>query len=566
MANNIILENSYTESANKADVLKTSNSAAKSKESSNDNFLNILSGFTDKTLGTIKQKSDLSKKTAAHTHVLPYKNFQNTSKNVQKNDIQPQKDNSPVKIDNTKSSAKVTTKATTTQAATVSSGQTTTAKSVQTNDTSATTTTATNTTNQVQVSSTSVTNTDVTSQSDQVAPTETQTTNVSQDLATDASATQQDSSVALAVDVAALVEDVTQIIPDINITDEVTTDSDVQAVDSDTQIDASTLDESEKLDTANILDTLDKDIEVDVDKSKEKDVVNVEDTDNTNTPDNDDVMIKVSTETVDSDKKQDKDVKNQSKPDTQITKEILNELDATVVNVEKHSDDADADSFSSGQNALEQAVLLSIEGASEKSDTQDFSKLLNVDMLKQVDAKANVNVLNNVQAAKPATNVDILNQISEKIAEMRNGTADKIEIALKPANLGKVNIEISSAKGVLTATLVAENEHVRSALDKNIESLKSTLASQGFNVNSVTVKVKDAEKSAMNNNFDFSKEQFMNNSQNHSQNERAQETYNSNKSDIGSADENSKDDGDIVLTAGNTNDNSYYKGLVDYKI
>lgn len=559
---NIILENSYTESANKADVLKTSNSAAKSKESSNDNFLNILSGFTDKTLGTIKQKTDLSKKAAAHTHVLPYKNFQNTSKNVQKNDIQSQKDNSQINNDNSKSNSKMTARTTTTQAANAFSGQATTAKSVPTNNANVNATT----TNQVQNDSTNDIATTGESQSNQVTPTETQTSTVSQDQSNDTSIVEQDLATTITADVTALVEDAAQIIPDVEITDEVATEDEVQSVNSDNQIDAATVDESEKLDTTELLDTLDNDIEVDADKSKENDIVNVEDSDNTNSPDNDDVMIKVSTETVDAEKKQDKDVKNQSKQDAHISKEILNELDATVVNLEQHSDDADTDSFSSGQNALEQAVMLSIEGASETSDTQDFSKLLNVDMLKQVDAKANVNALNNIQAAKPATNVDILNQISEKIAEMRNGTADKIEIALKPANLGKVNIEISSAKGVLTATLVAENEHVRSALDKNIDSLKSSLASQGFNVNSVTVKVSDAEKSAMNNNFDFSKEQFMNNSQNHSQNERAQETYNSNKSDIGSSDENSKDDGDVVLTAGNTNDNSYYKGLVDYKI
>lgn len=533
---NTILDKSYTESANNADALKSSYSFGKDKDTSSSKFMNILSDLTENNLSSARTQTD-SSKNSAKTSSFMSKNSQNSRKNTQKSSNNPnQQDMTQVNNDTKKpdmsDSAKAANSSPSAHTNTKDTSEVTQSsdadKQVENNDNSIGDNAEDN-------------QTDVSTNEKEITSTDTQT----------------ESEQTLTANVAILLEEVSSsIISDSGVNEEeVVSDEVVEAFNSDDKLDLETIN------NLNALVSSDEDLESTVDSKLLEEQVNKDNADN------DEVKIKVVAETVDTDKTKNKDSKTQVKGDTEITKEILNELDATIVGLEKDLDSSsENDDFSSGQNALEQAVMLSIEGSSEASDSQDVSKLLNVDMLKQIDAKSNVNLLNNVQNAKPATNIDILNQISDKMAEMRNGTADKIEIALKPANLGKVNVEISSVKGVLTATLVAENEHVRGVLDKNIDSLRSTLASQGVNLNSVNVKVNDAEKSAMNNNFDFSKEQFMNNSQDHSKNERAQELYNSTKSDTGSLEEGSNSEGDNVLTTGNTNDNQYYEGLVDYKI
>lgn len=527
---NTILEQSYKEGNAVNDALKSSFSSGKTKDASN-NFINILSNLTSQSkTSTTNQSKNTAASTMFKSSSSNVKNNQNNNTNLSsKNNVKSQQqDTSQVKNDSKKSNSTVSSK---------SSNNVDASKNSSDN---------TNSTNKVSDNENNVENTSENEDSKISQNTENEDNTTDTDLETATADT------LTAVADSAVDEQTSALIASIDIQDDTT---DLKTLDNQTSNNDDVID----LKAINTLKLSDADT---------KDAVETKTDDESAQSDeeSDVVKIKVATETVDTDKTKDKSTKVQDKPQTEITKEMLNDLDAVVTGVGVSADDAGADSFSNGQDAVEQAVMLSIEGTSDTTDTQDFSKLLNVDMLNKLDSKSNIGSLNSVQTAKPVSNVDILNQISDKIAEMRNGTTDKIEIALKPANLGKVNVEISSAKGVLTATLIAENEQVKNTLDKNIDSLKNSLASQGVNLNSVNVKISDTEKSAMNNNFDFSKDQFMNDSQEHNKQERAQESHGSNKSEIGSLDESSKDEGDIVLTGTNTNEDSYYKGLVDYKI
>ena len=69
----------------------------------------------------------------------------------------------------------------------------------------------------------------------------------------------------------------------------------------------------------------------------------------------------------------------------------------------------------------------------------------------------------------------------------------KVTIVLNPENLGKINLELINGKDGLIAKMTAENQQVKELLDKNLETLKSTLGSQGVSVNNLVVKVEETQ-------------------------------------------------------------------------
>jgi flagellar hook-length control protein FliK len=71
-------------------------------------------------------------------------------------------------------------------------------------------------------------------------------------------------------------------------------------------------------------------------------------------------------------------------------------------------------------------------------------------------------------------------------------TGDKTEMAmeLKPESLGKLQLKIVTEQGILTAKFVAESQQVKQILESNMQTLKDSLESQGFNVQGFSVSVR----------------------------------------------------------------------------
>lgn len=84
-------------------------------------------------------------------------------------------------------------------------------------------------------------------------------------------------------------------------------------------------------------------------------------------------------------------------------------------------------------------------------------------------------------------------QIIEQIVEAAKVTLSQevtsMELMLNPESLGRINMTVSVKEGVVTATLTAQNEAAREAIESQIVMLKENLNNQGIKVEAVEVTV-----------------------------------------------------------------------------
>lgn len=68
-----------------------------------------------------------------------------------------------------------------------------------------------------------------------------------------------------------------------------------------------------------------------------------------------------------------------------------------------------------------------------------------------------------------------------------------IEVALTPEHLGRVNVTVAAKDGILTASMVVQNEMVKNAIENQLTMLKTQFESQGIKVEQVEVTVASHE-------------------------------------------------------------------------
>lgn len=214
--------------------------------------------------------------------------------------------------------------------------------------------------------------------------------------------------------------------------------------------------------------------------------------------------------------------KSKSTTNTSISQETIDNLDITVQSVESNETSNSANKnnqqfTNQHNNAQEDVIKMSIEGL--EAETENFTiPETNVETIDTISTgKVNTSqitpdktsTLANTAPAqtKNATNTDILNQITGKITLPQDGASSKVNIILQPENLGKVTVEILQTKDGVAAKMIAETPQVKELLDKSIETLKNSIASQGVNVNNILVKVEESA-SAQDANLGFEQEQF----------------------------------------------------------
>ncbi len=226
---------------------------------------------------------------------------------------------------------------------------------------------------------------------------------------------------------------------------------------------------------------------------------------------------------------------------SKISQETLDNLDVTVKSVEKTPDMSQFNNSGFGNqkgNAQEDIIKMTISGISsttnaESSTLANFTlpDVSNIDP--QIQLTPDKTVTQSMTLAQPKTinSADILNQIHTKVTIPQEDQTSKVSIILKPENLGKVTIEIMNTREGVTAKMIAETPQIKEMLDKSIESLKNTIASQGVNVNNISVKVEQAA-SAQNTNFGFDEEQFNREASQHSHQQQQENSKNSNQSEF----------------------------------
>ncbi|MDE7299524.1 MAG: flagellar hook-length control protein FliK, partial [Lachnospiraceae bacterium] len=86
---------------------------------------------------------------------------------------------------------------------------------------------------------------------------------------------------------------------------------------------------------------------------------------------------------------------------------------------------------------------------------------------------------------------EIADQILERVRVIVSPARTSMEITLTPESLGKVNLNVVSQHGVMTARFTAQTEIARQAIESQLVTLRENLEKQGLKVDAIEVTVSE---------------------------------------------------------------------------
>lgn len=163
-----------------------------------------------------------------------------------------------------------------------------------------------------------------------------------------------------------------------------------------------------------------------------------------------------------------------------LDEEALKELN--IESIEAEIDSSEGEAFLQQQAPEEYGIKAMVNQELEVFDLK----------LEQVSSIQSNN--NSVQPKASEINpARILEQISKQMENLQNSS--KVNLVLNPESLGKVNIQLLTTKEGLTAQFTVATQEARDLIMKGLDGLKDTLLSQGINIDNVSVKLNDIQKS-----------------------------------------------------------------------
>lgn len=87
------------------------------------------------------------------------------------------------------------------------------------------------------------------------------------------------------------------------------------------------------------------------------------------------------------------------------------------------------------------------------------------------------------------SSTQVMEQIVEQVKVQMNQDNTTLQMQLYPEHLGRIQINVVSKEGVMTAQIVAENDAAKQAIEGGLASLKETLENQNIKVEAVEVMV-----------------------------------------------------------------------------
>lgn len=194
-----------------------------------------------------------------------------------------------------------------------------------------------------------------------------------------------------------------------------------------------------------------------------------------------------------------------------------NDVDLKELNVESTQLETDLDSSNEDNSASEDNQNFS-QFFGETSAKYNFENTNNISFNQsiKIDNVSQMNIANKLNQNVSSENIskeNILNQITNKLENL-NDSQSKVNIVLRPENLGRLQLEIVSDKnGTISANLTATNEDVKQLLEKSINELKNSLNSQGVNVSNINIKVENTNQASNNGlNYQHQNNENLNNS------------------------------------------------------
>ena len=95
--------------------------------------------------------------------------------------------------------------------------------------------------------------------------------------------------------------------------------------------------------------------------------------------------------------------------------------------------------------------------------------------------------------ATPVSEADIVRQIIDEIRVNVTKDTTSMEVQLNPEHLGKVQINVASKDGIITAQIITENEAAKHAIENSIAVLKESFNNQELKVEAVDVMIASYE-------------------------------------------------------------------------
>lgn len=135
-----------------------------------------------------------------------------------------------------------------------------------------------------------------------------------------------------------------------------------------------------------------------------------------------------------------------------------------------------------------------------KNDVEGIEKFIKEEELK-LDSSLKIKDVDNIRQFEniDVDQMDILNQVTEKLEVSLFDNKSEMVIKLKPNDLGNVTVKITIENGVMNAKFLAESEKVKETLESNLNNLKESLKEQGLNVQDLNVSVDNGR--SQNHNF-----------------------------------------------------------------
>ncbi|MEI8389229.1 MAG: flagellar hook-length control protein FliK [bacterium] len=253
------------------------------------------------------------------------------------------------------------------------------------------------------------------------------------------------------------------------------------------------------------------------------------------------------------------------KPVSEKLADTINNEDAkpVITNIQVQTNSSKQDSDGQNQKQNQQELKSNISQVQVISSDENNLQKIDLQKTSQFDK-----ILNTKQTQTPENSV--LNQLKDKISSDISTNKSQVSIVLRPDNLGKVNINLVSQNGVLTAQITAENTQVKDILTKGLETLRQNMAEQGINVGKMVVNVQESSSSNQNMNSEENQKNFeqanSNTSNMNYQSDKQKHSGESSSAYLNNAsyefnEESENETGDSV-----GENKVFHSGTVDYKI
>ncbi|MDE6627028.1 MAG: flagellar hook-length control protein FliK [Lachnospiraceae bacterium] len=195
------------------------------------------------------------------------------------------------------------------------------------------------------------------------------------------------------------------------------------------------------------------------------------------------------------------EVEEEEPQEQQVVKEITEEPEVIVTN-ERHSESKGNQTASKEHESegLSEHRNMDSNSNVERSETKKQELFQNPILQAIEDAIDQTSTLGETEA-QPVRQVEVIQQIVEQVKVHMSQSTTSMEMQLYPEHLGRIQINVVSKDGVMTARIVAENEAAKQAIEGGLTNLKEAMQQQDLKVEAIEVMVSttgfergDAEK------------------------------------------------------------------------